>query len=120
MKTDEQLLEELAAAVEGLLLMSETDAPLEPVWLEDEDLADVSETRGFEEFFDRATFVVLKPAGGAEKAGADRVEKLKRALADNLEDLRVYRVGSISIAVYVVGRSAAGSLLGLSTRVVET
>lgn len=138
MKTDEQLLEELRAAAAGLLLMSETDQPLEPFRLEGDagggDGPDLSrlraiagagedapvEARDFEEFFETATLVKLKPGGGGERADEEGVARLKRALADNLAGLRVYRVGEISVAVFVVGRSAAGSFLGLSTRVVET
>ncbi|MDQ3743999.1 MAG: nuclease A inhibitor family protein [Acidobacteriota bacterium] len=41
-------------------------------------------------------------------------------LEENLTDLKAYRVGLINIPVYVVGRSASGNWLGVSTRVVET
>ena len=138
MKTDEQVLKEIGEAAAGLLLMSESDCPLEPFRLEGERdaggqpdlgrlrrLAEVSEDApveviGFDEFFRAAVFVTLKREGGGEKAAEDRVGILRRALTDNLSGLSVYRVGSISIAVYVVGRSAEGNFVGLSTRVVET
>ena len=137
MKTDEQVLREIEEAADGLLLMSESDRPLEPFRLEgggeggEPDLgrlrrlaeapADAPvEVLGFEEFFDAVNLVVLRRGGGAERAGAERVGALKRALSDNLSGLRAYRVGSINIAIYVLGRSAAGNFLGFSTRAIET
>lgn len=47
-------------------------------------------------------------------------EKLWELLKDNLSDLQVYKVGVISIAVYIVGRSPEGNWLGLSTRLIQT
>ena len=53
-------------------------------------------------------------------AAARRFRHLLGVLETELADLRVYRVGEISIPVYILGRSPSGSWLGLSTRVVET
>ncbi|HEX8143593.1 MAG TPA: nuclease A inhibitor family protein [Pyrinomonadaceae bacterium] len=55
-----------------------------------------------------------------EVATARRYQALLRLLKENLDGLKVYKVGEINIAVYIVGRAASGNLLGLSTRVVET
>lgn len=41
-------------------------------------------------------------------------------LKDSLTDLKVYKVGTINIPIYIVGRSAEGNWLGLSTRIVQT
>ena len=41
-------------------------------------------------------------------------------LRDNLAEIKVYKVGKIDIPVYVVGRSAAGNWLGVSTRLIQT
>lgn len=41
-------------------------------------------------------------------------------LKENLSDLKVYKVGTINIPVYIVGRSAQGNWLGLSTRLIQT
>ena len=51
---------------------------------------------------------------------AHKFQKLLRLLEQNLNDLKVFRVGSINLPVYVVGRGASGNWLGVSTRVVET
>ena len=133
MKSDEEILAELARAADGLLYMSESDYPLEPLRLEGaggptperlRELAGVPtdapvEVLSLEQFF-RAP--ISEPAwkGGAELASARRFQALARALTENLADVRAYKVGRINMPVYVLGRSPAGSWLGLSTRVVET
>ena len=133
MKPDEQVLAELAAAAEGLLYMSESDYPLEPLRLEGageptparlRELAGAAadapvQVLSLEQFF-RAPLSEPSWKGGAELASARRFQALARALTENLADVRVYKVGHINMPVYVIGRSPAGGWLGLSTRVVET
>ncbi len=53
-------------------------------------------------------------------ATAKRYQALIKLLNDNLSDVRVYRVGSINMPVYVVGRSPSGKAIGVTTRIVET
>lgn len=134
MKSDTQLIEELERATEGLLFMSESDYPFEIVrpesFSEEETpralrrLAGEAEdapveTRSVEDFFGVA-------AAEAEWKSAEALETARRyqallsLLKENLTDVRVYRIGTINIPVYIVGRSSEGNLLGLSTRVVET
>jgi len=133
MKTEEQLLRELEAAAEGLLLMSESDHPLEAFrWeafvevtpeflrgLTGHDARAPVEGRSAEEFFRAAT---SEPGwkGESELATARRFQALLRLLEENLKGLTVYRVGEIDMPVYVVGRGPEGGWIGLRTRVVET
>jgi hypothetical protein len=58
--------------------------------------------------------------GGEELAAARRFQAPVRLLEANLSDLKVFRVGEVNMPVYVAGRSASGSWLGVPTRVVET
>ena len=134
MKSDEQILSELARAAEGLWYMSESDYPLEPVRLEGADgprperlreLAGAGsdapvETRKLEEFFRDAAAVRMPREGTDDAPRAASFEGVVRALGENLTDILVYRIGEINIAVYALGRSSSGNWLGLSTRVVET
>lgn len=130
--TDAQILEELKRATSGLTFMSESDYPLEvfdwgkaeptPEFLRG--LAGAApdapvETRPAAGFFRAAT---SEPdwKGADELALAKRFQALLRLLEVNLSDLKVFRVGAVNIPVYVAGRSASGSWLGVSTRVVET
>lgn len=129
MRSDEEILKELARAAEGLWYMSESDYPLEPMRLGGTDEpsherlrelagADADarvETRSLEGFFRDEAAV---RSGGRPAPASFR--DLLRALRENLSDVKVYRVGDVNIAVYVLGRSAGGSWLGVSTRVVET
>lgn len=134
MKTDEQVLDELARAAEGLLFMSESDYPFETFLLEDSDAPVAERLRELsggpegatvqesspEEFFRAAA---SEPAwkGDAERARARRYQSLLRALRENLSDVRVYKIARRGEKpVYVVGRGPAGNWLGLSTFVVET
>lgn len=133
MKTDEQLLDELRGATDGLTFMSESDYPVEPFhWegleevtpeflrgLTGHDLSAPVEELSPADFF-RAAVSEPEWKGEAELATARRFQTLVRLLEENLEGLRVYRVGAINMPVYAVGRSPAGSWMGVKTRVVET
>ena len=130
--TDEQLIEELREATRGLLVMSESDYPLEVFnWGATEptpeflrgltgEAADAPvETRTAADIF---RVMVSEPEwkNAEQLSGARRFQKLVRLLEQNLADLKAFRVGSINIPVYVAGRAASGNWLGVSTRVVET
>jgi hypothetical protein len=133
MRTDEQIIEELKRAAEGLLFMSEADYPFEIVRLErtvepnDERLrvlggaaADAPvETRSLDEFF-RAAVAEPDWKKGEELATARRFKSLVRLLKESLSETRVYRIGEINMAVFILGKSMEGNWLGLRTRVVET
>lgn len=133
MKTDEELFGALREAAVGLLYMSESDYPFEVIrWDGSEQLspeflrraarADSSakvEESDLEELF-------RVPAGEqewkdeAQLAEARKYQRLRNELEENLTGIKVYRVGEINIGVYVVGMSAEGNWLGVSTRVIET
>ena len=133
MESDEQILAKLKKATAGLYVMSESDYPFEVIrWEEtvklspqylralhgkpEETLVTVMSLDDF------PGFVVSEVSGkgDVEHASVSRSEHLMRVLRENLTDVKVYRVGKVNIPVYVVGRSAAGTWLGLRTRVVET
>jgi hypothetical protein len=133
MKNDEDVMEELKEMTEGLLFMSESDYPFEivcwkglteitPQYLrgregqaEDAPVERVS----VDEFFRVA---ISEDNGRAEesRSAAKRYRELAELMREQLEELRVYRVGEINITVYIVGRAQTGHWLGVSTHVVET
>lgn len=133
MKTDEELFGALKEATEGLLFMSESDHPFEvirwdgskqlsPDYLRRAAGADSSarvEETTVEEFF-RVPAGEQDWKGETQLAEARKFQRLRNLLEDNLTSIKVYRVGEINIGVYVVGMSAEGNCLGVSTRVVET
>lgn len=117
--TDERLLEELRAATEGLTYMSESDYPFEVFRWEAEPTPE--SLRALAGAAEGAAVETRAPADFFRAPATESgFQKAQRLLEENLSDLRVYRVGEINIPVYVVGRSASGAWLGVSTRVVET
>jgi Nuclease A inhibitor-like protein len=55
-----------------------------------------------------------------ELAQVNRYTDLIHAIESNLIDLQVFRVGEVEIAIYIVGKTPDGDLVGLKTYVVET
>lgn len=114
---DAQILEQLKRATAGLLFMSESDYPFELIqWEGPPDLTS--------EFLCR---VSGEPAGCPVQElevqdflTAERYRRLVDVITDNLVEPKAYKVGRINMPVYVVGRSAGGKWLGVSTRVVQT
>jgi len=133
MKNDKELFGALTEATQGLLYMSESDYPLEAIrWDGSEQLtpeylrnvvgADSSakvEESNLDEFF-RVPAAEQEWKGEEQLAEARKYRRLRQLLEENLTGIRVCRVGEINIGVYVVGMSAEGNWLGISTRVVET
>ncbi len=118
-------LEEAAA---GLLFPSETDAPLVPIELSGAQGPDLSaegllraegRTEGtkVEEATADDLFAPLIEAGDDDAKKYGRILEL---LQGELPNVRVYRVGSTDIDVYVLGKHASGAWVGLKTKVVET
>ncbi|HEX8175584.1 MAG TPA: nuclease A inhibitor family protein [Pyrinomonadaceae bacterium] len=133
MKSDQQFLQELKEAASGLWVMSESDYPFEIVQLEGEAepgqqlLRQVSgsppdapvEGRTVDEFFRTKIYYAVEGSRPDENV-TQRTQSILKLLRENLTELRVYRVGTINIAVLILGKSREGNWLGLSTRVVET
>lgn len=55
-----------------------------------------------------------------EKETVKRYQNLVKTLKDNLTDIKVVRLGTIAIDVYIVGKTPSSDLAGLTTKVVET
>src|ERR1051325_3926218 len=132
MKSDEQIMAELERAAAGLMLLSEADYPFAVVrWeqLREVTVDDLRRLTGqpqalvvfekIEDFF-RPSITERAGQSATERQIVEKYRGLLRALSDNLEDLRVYKVGERNIPVFIVGRAPSGSWLGLSSRVIET
>lgn len=133
MRAKNHLRKQIEEACAGLLYPSETDAEILPffgprvgsgvremlintVSLKD---GEVVEERSFEEVFERLT-TIHDWFGEREKARAERFTKLRDLLNENLDDLKVVRIGRIQIDIYIVGIDAVGNLAGVKTKSVET
>ncbi|GGG30576.1 sugar-non-specific nuclease inhibitor NuiA-like protein [Pontibacter amylolyticus] len=126
---------ELKKATDGLLMMSETDAPFEFYHAEnfrdeklDKDtvlrLAAMPAEYPFEElelgYFFRNMAQARPENGDAGMQQATRFQHLEKKLHELLQDVKVYRVGETQKLVLILGRTPDGEIAGLKTMVVET
>jgi Nuclease A inhibitor-like protein len=116
---------------EGLLLMSETDAPLTYYELDPERsrqwppstvgqfLSMIIEDpkTPVEEFAPEKSFRDLLP-GNEDRE--DQVVTLEKAMTEELNNLQGFRVGEIEIQIFVLGKDDSGKMVGLRTLSVET
>lgn len=128
---DRELITQLSQAIEGLLWLSESDYPFTTIYLENIDniepkLLELThsnpetklETREIDNFFNRV--VQEDNWDESELEECQRYQALVELLKTHLQNIQVYRVGECEIQVYILGKTESGSIVGLSTIVVET
>jgi hypothetical protein len=126
-------LTRIAKAAEGLKYSSEADYPLEPFSLADGaalspqallKLAGLPESAKVTQQDASAFFAPMlrvdDPENADARARAARFQKLARLLGRTLRDLTVYKLGTVEMPTFIVGRLADGKVAGLRTTVVET
>lgn len=132
-KTNSEILEQFRTAADGLLMMSESDYPLEAFLWEttapatpEKVIQQTShpqdtpvEVVDIDSFFSVAT-TPQDWHEDEEKAIVTRFQKLLEIIKSSLKNPQVYRLGEIEIDAYIVGETPTGDLVGLSTKVVET
>jgi hypothetical protein len=118
----DDLLESLKKATQGLLYPSESDEPFEPfLWkptTNDPAKEVAAHSKPGAKIREQSVndfFAALATAEDAERYAA-----LRRELESKLKDLRVFRVGEIEVAVYLIGKAPTGDWAGVSTTSVET
>lgn len=129
---DQELIEQLSQASEGLLWSSESDYPFETVCLKKVDdinakLLELTgcnidtkiEVREFDKFFSSAT-TERDWYEEEEMTQCKRYRALVDLLSTHLTDIRVYRVGEVEVNCYILGQTESGAIAGLSTISVET
>lgn len=123
----------LTESVDGLLFTSESDFPFQVLSFGTHGKPTISEfralihppagtsitQRSYDALFDRLT-TVFDPADPFSVEAARKYQALREVLEANLTDLTVFRVGKISIDIYVVGVSSCGELVALKTTSIET
>jgi len=124
---------QLKQASEGLLFLTETDAPFEVIhWPPQGKLTPAKllqlverppdapvELGTVDEFFAIAT-QEEDWHDQEERETVNQFQNLVSVLKQNLSQLQVYRVGTIDIDAYIVGVTDGGDWMGLSTKMVET
>lgn len=124
----------LKQATDSLLMMSESEYPFEVIlWsgqgkkppstqkilqLTNHPLSCAIEEVELEYFFRNCAFD-KEWHNEIQKAEVKKFKTLLQSLKDNLNEIKVYRVGTINIDVYIIGKSSE-DLAGISTKVIET
>ncbi|CAN5439850.1 nuclease A inhibitor family protein [soil metagenome] len=132
-KNSDTLFRSIKHACEGLIYVSETDAPVDAFRGTAADVVTRNviiqqtgrkeecpiEEVSFDDFFARLT-ADKDWFGKNEKAIAKKFLELRVILEENLRDRKVFRLGKIQIDIYAVGVDKDGCLMGVKTKAVET
>jgi hypothetical protein len=125
------IIDRLKQATTDLLWSSESDYPFELVtWDRNTDLTpaallsdltadDRVESISLSDLFS-PVITVEEWYENEELAIVDRYQVLLQTIESNLSDIQVFRVGEIEIAIYIVGKTSTGDLIGLKTLAIET
>jgi hypothetical protein len=131
--TTSDIVDKLKQVSDSLQCMSEADYPFEVFQWEGQDpltaetvikqtghaLDTPVEVVPLDEFFQNAT-QEEDWHNDEEKETVAKFKALVETLKTNLSDIQVYRLGSVEMDTYIVGKTPSGDLAGLSTKVVET
>jgi hypothetical protein len=130
--TSADIVNQLKLASDGLQCMSESDYPFEVFqWETLEPTAETViqqtshapdtpvEVVSVDEFFQNAT-QEQDWHNDEEKETVGKFKALVETLKTNLNNVQVYRLGTVEIDAYIIGKTPSGDLAGVSTKVVET
>lgn len=129
--TTATIIDRLKQATTDLLWSSESDYPFELLtWDRNTELTpaalfrdltddDLIESISLTDLFS-PVITVEDWYESAELALVDRYKALLQTIESNLSEVQVFRIGDIEIAIYVVGKTPTGDIIGLKTYTVET
>ncbi|MEH1972603.1 MAG: nuclease A inhibitor family protein [Nostoc sp.] len=129
-----EITEKLKQSSADLLMMSESDYPFEVfLWTDQANtlttqkllqLTDHPQDSSVEEvaldYLFRNCASEQEWHDEQQKQNVKKFQTLVQTLKDNLNEIKVYRIGTIDIDVYIIGKTSSGDIAGLSTKVVET
>jgi hypothetical protein len=125
------IAETLTQASQGLLMPSESEYPFEVVaWKDVEltpqkilELTNYPPATSIEEveldYFFRNVATQKDWHDNIQKENVAKFQNLVQVMKENLADIRVYRIGTIEVGAYIVGKTNDG-VAGLATKVIET
>lgn len=125
-------IEAISEASEGLLYMSESDYPFEIVAFgEAQDgveskLKSLSNHPEAEPEIETLDYFFRNQVKEYEGDNAERKQmiqgfrQLQKVLNEHLSDIKVYRIGSVQIDAFIIGRLKTGGYAGLRTKLIET
>ena len=127
-----KIVEKLKEASTGLLMMSESDYPFEVVQWKDaapatqEKILQLTGSQDMPveivdlDYLFRNCAFEQEWHNELQKKDVKKFQTLVQTLKDNLNEINIYRIGTINIDVYIIGKTPSGDLAGLSTKIVET
>lgn len=128
-----KLTERIAHACEGLVYISERDAPITVFVGGPAETIDAHSIRAmtnahedahveevaFEKFFARLTkFEAWHDE--MQRVQTEKFLELQELLEDNLRDLKVFKIGAIQVHIFAVGLDNDNNVIGITTEAVET
>ena len=131
----EDFLAKVKLASEGLYMVSETDAPFEPIDLgvqpkeefnQQHLLNLLSKPEDATVEVQEVDYFLRNMTKAREGAREEKLEEVKRfqhlqqLLIEQLNDVKVYRVGKIQVDTFILGWTSEGHVVGLKTFQVET
>lgn len=129
---DNELIDRLKQASDGLHWHSESDYPFTTIYWENVDYINnkllqatdctpdtTIEVRELDKFFSQAT-AEEDWYNDEEMTECKRYRELVHLLKTNLSNIKVYRVGEVEVNCYILGQTEQGAIAGLSTISVET
>lgn len=115
---ENDLKKRIAAACVGLVFISETDSPVEPLFGK-KPLKSTTVEVAFDRFFERLT-AKKDWHTKTNRKNSEGFAKLKTLLEAELEDLHVYKTGEVQVDIFVLGRDKDGKTAGVKMKAVET
>lgn len=135
LNTSKKVISMLKQAVDNLLWLSESDYPIDILeWTVSEEQPFTVETLlqathhssdcPVQQLTLESLFQPLMQEqdwfGPEEHQMAQRFQALYQLLQEHLSEIQVYRIGTVEVDIYIVGKVTPIRLIGLHTRLVET
>ncbi|ACC85053.1 nuclease A inhibitor family protein [Nostoc punctiforme] len=130
-----EITEKLKQASDGLLMMSESEYPFEVFLWTNQAQEPITAQKLLQltghpqdspieevelEYFFRNCAFEQEWHNELQKSDVKKFKTLVESLKDNLKSIKVYRIGTRNIDVYIIGETLDEDLAGISTKVIET
>lgn len=111
---------------EGLIFISESEHPLQPICFENKQAfhnyipkETKIETQHIDNFF-RNAIKTCPELSGEEMEISKKFEELLNYIKEKIENVIVYRCGEVSVRAFILGETEEGKFAGLTTTLIET
>ncbi|OCQ88967.1 nuclease [Nostoc sp. MBR 210] len=129
------VMQKIQQTSHGLLMMSESEYPFEVIFWSGEGQESLTNQKLLQltnhpsetsieivelDYFFRNCAEAKEWHDEIQQQDVQKFKSLVQILKENLTDIKVYRLGTIDIDVYIIGKTTTGDLAGISTKVIET